>query len=241
MGTDIHFYVERRVSSGEWVSADTWEPDEYWEKDGTYGAVPLTVRFGKHFYDARNYDLFAILADVRNGSGFAGCDTGDGFNVIAQPRGLPDDMSPELAEYARRRCDHTPSWLLVSEIMAFDWTQTTIKRGWVSGPQFEKWTRWNRSHGLGPTDYCGGVSGRDIRHISAEEMEWRVKDVVASVMGFSYAERDKVIAGLKNFYCLVSWETPYYREAAHFLGETLPRLWRLGKPDDVRCVFWFDS
>ena len=46
--------------------------------------------------------LFAILAGVRNGYGFAGCDTGDGFRPIAPPRGLPGDVSPEVAEEARR-------------------------------------------------------------------------------------------------------------------------------------------
>lgn len=42
--------------------------------------------------DTRNYDTFAMLADVRNGRGFAGCDSGDGFEPICEPRGLPSDF-----------------------------------------------------------------------------------------------------------------------------------------------------
>ena len=102
MGTDIHFYVERRNGKG-WVSCDTWEDDEY--EPGR-----KTVPFHQHFYDTRNYDLFAILANVRNGRGFAGTDTGDGFVPLCEPRGLPDDMSAELVKEAEG-CDHTPSWV----------------------------------------------------------------------------------------------------------------------------------
>ena len=49
--------------------------------------------------DGRNYDWFAILADVRNGRGFAGVSTGEGFNVIAMPKGLPEDLSEEGMKY----------------------------------------------------------------------------------------------------------------------------------------------
>ena len=41
---------------------------------------------------------FAMLANVRNGRGFAGCWTSTGFPVIHEPRGLPSDLvlaSPE--------------------------------------------------------------------------------------------------------------------------------------------------
>jgi len=48
------------------------------------------------WYGDRNYNAFAILADVRNGYGFAGCDTGDGFVPISTPKGFPDDMCEEV-------------------------------------------------------------------------------------------------------------------------------------------------
>lgn len=238
MGTDIHFYVERRGAAGGWESCDTWEPSEYDDH-------ALTVPYGKHFYEGRNYDLFAILANVRNGSGFAGCDTGDGFIPIVEPRGLPADLSPQLRAEAGRYLEHTPSWLLISEIMAYDWTQVTTKRGWVSMGQYIDWVSWRRGQGLGPDSWSGGISGPVIEHITEQEMERRV-------VALSDDEKQALRRAAKGdpfggsgpgarYYCAVSWTTPYYRAAGSFLNETLPRLWRVGPPGDVRVVFWFDS
>lgn len=240
MGTDIHFYVERNVDD-KWLSCDTWETEEYLDEgEAPYKSVP----WGKRYYDGRNYDLFAILADVRNGSGFAGVKTGDGFSVISEPRGLPVDMSDELREEAGRRLEHTPTWLLVSEIMAFDWTQVTTKRGIVSAREFLAWRAWDRGHGLGPKEYSGGIWGANIKIIEADEMERRVVELEKSKRkdGLSNREiRDAIAAHLHNHYCEASWQTPYYRAASNFLSECLPRLWRLGDPAKVRCVFWFDN
>jgi hypothetical protein len=71
MGTDIHIAVEVRRPDG-WHLSD------------------LVVT------QNRNYRAFAVLADVRNGYGFAGSDTGEALKPISEPRGLPADMSPEL-------------------------------------------------------------------------------------------------------------------------------------------------
>lgn len=239
MGTDIHLYVERREGA-KWVSCDVWETDKY--EPGI-----KTVPYGKHFYDDRNYDLFAILANVRNGSGFAGVDTGDGFVPLSEPRGLPEDMSPELTAEATRSMEHTPSWVTLKELMDYDWTRTTLKRGVVNAAEYAKWAAWRRGQNLGPESYCGGVSGRDVRHVSEEEMATIVRDAekaARSGAGANLCNSDvweAVGAPLKNLYCRVSWTTPYYRAANEFLSECVPRLWRLGKPEDVRLVFWFDS
>lgn len=57
------------------------------QEDGKWKTVEVRVAG-----DDRNYDSFAVLADVRNGSGFAGVKTGEGWDYIAEPRGLPDDF-----------------------------------------------------------------------------------------------------------------------------------------------------
>lgn len=75
MGTDIHMAVEVKGKHGRW----------FW------------YQRGNEIYDGRNYDLFAQLADVRNGTGFAGVRTGSGFVPISSPRGLPNDISELLA------------------------------------------------------------------------------------------------------------------------------------------------
>lgn len=71
------------------------------------------------YYRDRNYSLFAILADVRNGYK-------PSFNPICDPKGLPYNISQEIA--TRFKCwgldAHTPSWLTVSELDTYDWEQT---------------------------------------------------------------------------------------------------------------------
>ena len=131
MGTDAHMYVERQVE-GEWVSADSTQPNEWHEKypeDEPKESVD-------HIYGDRNYDIFAILANVRHGSGFAGVDTGDGFNPIAEPRGIPEDASPLVRAEWERWQEHSPTWLSARDLMSFDWTQTTVKRGWVDAKTY---------------------------------------------------------------------------------------------------------
>lgn len=231
MGCDIHLYVEVK-KDGKWVSADTWETDDGW--------TDVT----KHFYSGRNYDLFAMLANVRNGRGFAGCDTGDGFNPISEPKGLPEDVSPEVKKLSEQwdADGHSHSHLTVQELLDYDWTQTTTKRGIVDAPTFFEWSRWQRSEGLGPDNYCGGVSGGSIREITEEEMKALIDKALVNFLDESVFFKKKVIeTSLPHEYCSVSWKTPYYRAAGEFLSETFFRLIRLGKPEDVRIVFFFDN
>ena len=90
MGTDIHMACEvKRNDKWELVTDKVfknhwYEPNsEYrWAKE-EYTNIP---------YDNRCYNLFAILAGVRNGRGFAGCKTGEEFNPISAPKGYPEDM-----------------------------------------------------------------------------------------------------------------------------------------------------
>lgn len=242
MGTDIHLYVERRVGD-KWVSCDKWEPDEYREENEP---ERKTVRFGNHYYSDRNYNLFGILADVRNGRGFAGVDMGDGFIPIAEPRGLPGDLSPELAVEVKHHLEHTPTWLLLSEIMAYDWEQVSTCRGIVSAHQYAKWSGWNRGRGEAPAEYCGGISGPLIEVVPESELKSRLTAFSAKLTAtdpsiVSWKIADRVKEEMPNVYCQVSWRVPYYKAADDFLSTCVPRLWKLGKPEDVRLVFWFDS
>lgn len=74
MGTDIHSIAQVK-RDGQWV----------------------TVAIGIDG-DQRSYNTFAMLADVRNGYGFAGCRTSTGFPVIRERRGLPEDLAAEVDE-----------------------------------------------------------------------------------------------------------------------------------------------
>lgn len=237
MGCDIHLYVEAK-EKGKWISKDQWRVDPYW--DAKEDPEEHKMERIAAFYDGRNYDLFAILANVRNGRGFAGVNTGDGFVPIADPKGLPVDVSPEVKQESDKwDCDgHSHSWHTVADLLAYDWTQTTVKRGYVNGPEFFAWSSWQKHRGFGPKSYSGGVWGQNIQHVSVEEMESRIASLTD---GLDYHAKAKAIEALQSVYTLVEWDVPYYRAANNFLSETMPRLWRLGDPNDVRIVFWFDN
>lgn len=95
MGCDIHDYVEVR-KNGKWEKVGKIFPNPYHdEKKETkiYDDYEWNARLIEHPFHVRSYDTFAILANVRNGSGFAGCNTGNGFISFPHHRGLPADVS----------------------------------------------------------------------------------------------------------------------------------------------------
>jgi hypothetical protein len=133
MGADIHFYVEKWTSSNNyegprdlsedrdqklnevledvpskfrWVSADKWELE-----DGNWH-----VPYNLEYYNRRNYYIFSILADVRNGSG---------IEPINYPKGIPDDASTGYLY----NCDqwdsdaHSHSYFTLEELLNVDWSE----------------------------------------------------------------------------------------------------------------------
>lgn len=222
MGTDIHVCVERRVD-GMWNAV--LKPDDYTE-DSLYW---LDVN--------RNYSLFAILADVRNGYG------GDGFIPISKPRGLPSDVSAEILKDHAEGWDHSISWLTLQEILDYDWTQITKRRGWVNGPAYFKWIQYNKRCGESPAEWCGFVGGTGIKHITVAQMDEEIRKIEQQYPDYrDYHKRFKAVEEtLGDTYCLIEWVQPYYKCCRYFLSDVIPQLLRIGKPEDVRLVFWFDS
>ena len=133
MGCDIHLYVENRVN-GAWRAAECFVQD----KDDPKSCAD--VPYEKRLYSGRNYNLFSILADVRNGYGFAGVPTGAGYKPMSKPKGLPADVSPEVKAVSDQwdGDGHSHSWFTVAEIMAYDWTPSI--RFW----QRSVTSRWER-------------------------------------------------------------------------------------------------
>lgn len=131
-------------------------------------------------YDGRNYDAFAILADVRNGRGFAGVKTGEGFNPIADPKGVPSDASPEYKEEVEswEGDGHSHSYFTVAELKAYNWNQTTISSGLVSlgvgdnisfGKGFAEMYREGTTDEI-PSVYFGGGTGVQISKADAMKL-----------------------------------------------------------------------
>ena len=217
MGTDIYTAAERRRQSGGWERAEPMVPNPFrrnedrmrivrrtpgWEK-----AYPEFVR--ERIFDGRNRDLYSALA--------FGVSAGPVSLVepVAQPRGLPDDVTEETRAY-----DHSEaygrSWLLVREIEDFDWDQPVIE---TTAPlvAVEPWAPRNP-----PRGYPNGVR-------LPEEPDWEpVGERLVSKYG-----------AVVQCYARPAGRT--YRESCeHFLNVSLPKLQSYGPSGEVRLVLWFD-
>ena len=100
MGCDIHIMGEKRDGDG-WRNCYSTAIDEI---------------------EQRSYNIFGFLANVRNYSD---------VEPISQPRGFPEDASYGVKEEFVNRWGgdgHTPSWLTVDELLAFDYDKMTEDR-----------------------------------------------------------------------------------------------------------------
>lgn len=211
MGTDIHGVFQKRAGA-EWID------------------IPTEYDFGRH------YQLFAVLADVRNGFGFAGIHTGKPIEPIAEPRGLPDDfhvddhdehplasvdmMAPwRRAAYARGEPisvwmgDHSFSWLSADEMLAwFEQPHTAEQTGVLSREERERWDGMSK-----PCSYCGGIWGGGA--VVVPDAERHTRDDWTHVQ--------------------CSWKSDLQKGLAYFFDEVKRLTEAHGR--DVRFVFGFDS
>lgn len=205
MGCDIHCWAQVRGEDGVWREALS------------------------DVYDGRNYRLFSMLADVRNGDP----KTGDNYCMpIREPRGIPDD-SPSI----QREADgwgHSGSWLTLAELQSFNWTGARVVLSGVVNPaQYAKW----KVDGA-PDGWCGGAFGGRTRHVTNEEMDALIADGTASATedGHFLTARDG-----NSYYTRVHWTQSYAEVAGSFVTDTMPKLAALGSPGNVRIVFFFDN
>jgi hypothetical protein len=181
MGTDIHLQVEVK-------DLDAWkicprkpfprynEPGFTWKDDPT----------------SRNYDLFAFLANVRNGIGFAGVITGARIEPQFPGRGFPadyqdprmwfedhsEDMDEEalvLATATPKRPygeypggdfwigDHSVTHATLKELQDCNWGLTVTSTGFVTLDQYLKY----RAEGA-PDEWCGDVGGHGVVKFEGE-------------------------------------------------------------------------
>jgi hypothetical protein len=222
MGCDAHIYVEVK-KNGQWKKVGKVFPNPYYrpaEKKETYNK-PKTDQP----YSGRNYDLFAILANVRNGRGFAGSDTGDGFIPIDMPRDLPKNVSKTIKDISDEWGvdGHSHSYFTLRELNEYDWNRETKHRGFVGVAEYNEF----KAEGS-PSGWCTMIDGKDIKKVSNSAFEKVVKLNPPDI---------------KNYYTQVEW-TVAYKDAIgkYWFEKTIPALTKLSKnPDDVRIVFWFDN
>lgn len=217
MGTDIHMIAEVRKDR-------VWHTilnKIFVEWEGTKFEKETCVPYGD-----RNYNLFAILADVRNGIGFAGLRTGERFNPISEPKGYPEDMCEYSEEFLSY--EHSASWLTLKEIFDFDWNQMHRNYGIVSEEDYKETIMQGRY----PTFWCGDISGD--KHVVIPESE-----MVDLIQGLIPHEEGK------HYYTGCYFNPLPYSDYAEDFLEAMEKLKIFvpenGTLEDVRIVFDFDS
>ncbi|EGC8556139.1 hypothetical protein [Listeria monocytogenes] len=212
MGCDIHLMVEVRDKK-----LDQWKEYDI--------ADELLKNIG------RNYNLFSILANVRNGVGFANSDTGNAFIPIDNPRGVPNDASEKYIAYVENwgLDGHSHSFLDLAELKKYDWRgQKNKHRGFMNQKDYAEYKRTGKI-----TRYATNVSGESVKKTANEAM-----DVVISSKVIPDKEAD--------YYTLVEWEESYYESAVNFVDKVLPALEKIANDcncenEDVRLLFFFDD
>ena len=253
MGTDIHTRLEV-LRNGTWeIVKDCMVPNPYY-REGAEGEWMREKIRSVSEGGPRNYDAFAILGDVRNGTGFAGSKTGDGFKPLSSRRGMPegaarldepfDDEEDNDAYEIGYLGDHSFSWLTLRELIADDnyWNQSTLCCGYVNARVYANWDKLGS-----PPSYCGDISGGGIKKVTREETDaiLAALDEKPAVPASHFD--DTPLDGYEvSHFVFVEWRVTYKESAGYYYSELIPAIAQYAEErglshDDVRLVFGFDS
>lgn len=230
MGTDIHIYVEE-YKNGSWAEI---EP-------------PIEADWGRMWSDwrnndptpdpeQRNYELFARLANVRNGYGFAGIPIFDPVVPLFAERGWPNDTSMEKHTYdnitdeesGRWLGDHSFTYLTMEEALEADWDISTKQVGVVNVENFLKWQDTGE-----PDVSSGDVSGPGIVIHSDPD----VYDAMIKNNEIRYDDYQRSLD-----LCRIWWTSKRIGNSGfvRWVREVLPTLTSV-EPKNVRILIGFDS
>lgn len=193
MGTDIHSQFQKRLHCGAWQDVES------------------------QYSEGRHYQLFAVLAGVRNGTGFAGVTTGEPVTPIAEPRGLPSDFEMDTEDDSchcgKWMGEHSQGWLSGDELLGWcDSPPVVSQCGIVSREEYAAWDRKSQ-----PQPYCRSIWGTNVLVAPTPEMFDKSDS-------FTHVQ--------------IEWLSPLKEELAYFFGE-VRRL--VGLHGEIRFVFGFDS
>ncbi|HVK02034.1 MAG TPA: hypothetical protein VM490_01030 [Armatimonadaceae bacterium] len=205
------------LNPGYYFARDEFLSDEDFDE----GAAPWPPLVPAEPFDlGRNYPLFAILANVLNRHHTAG---GANFEYISLPRGLPENLSPELRQFVDLWEDsfRSPSWLLLEELLNFPWQEKVIVREGMVDPHVAHLFGYRRTYFPWP--------------------RWQPPRTPR--VGFPWAEWPEDIqisySAIRVEGVTVRWLETYNEAAGDFL-EVLEPLRASGDPGNIRLVFWFD-
>lgn len=206
MGTDIHLAVEVRVKGVGWSYRPSFP--KYDEEGFSWEADPCE----------RFYKLFALLADVRNGFGFAGVSTHARIEPLFSGRGIPTDSVIDIDAHLG---DHSFTWASFNELKAIDWDGQMVVQIGVVRAAIAK----GMKDGVRPEGYIGAVTGPRVKMFRCVA-EWEAS---------GHPEGDS--------YVQVIWHDSPFEKCAFrtWVSGCLTQIAEEFGPENVRVLIGFDS
>jgi hypothetical protein len=232
MGTDIHIWVEAQTDNG-WMDISTRAIKQKRVDLSTILTLPTEDQQAKIFEyfagnpENRNYMVFAYLADVRNGYGFAGCEIFNPIEPCFEGRGYPNNTSIDTD-----LCNHSPTHFTVDEILKHKGWEQPIKE--IGCVEYGHWKEFIDSQKTdnplsAPMTYCGSVSGGDTSITHANRFE----------------SIDPQSEDIKNIYIKGSWTVQNPLKDTNFFkwlqGEEMASLIEQYGEENLRIIVNFDS
>ncbi|MBE9210489.1 hypothetical protein IQ244_29105 [Nostoc sp. LEGE 06077] len=198
MSTDIRIFAEC-LQDGQWTPLSRTE-DLSKESHQDLSTLEI-IDIGRH------YEFFTVLAGVRRERflKWSGADV----RPISRPRGLPKDLSPLLKSYIQDDDGWGASWLMVQEVINFDWEQSITFYGLVE-PQYANLFSDNQ-----PFPY---EQWPENAHCYSLNSNYLPK---ADIVQVSWVESYREFVG------------------SEFLDYFFEKLLALGSPKEVRIIFYF--
>lgn len=219
--------------------------EKYAKENPRYKHVPVKLGDRRHkwdrcktrlpeFFDGRNYLMFAILGNVRNGYGFAGVKTFDPLPSMSDNRGFPADMTPEAN--AKMSHEHSESWLTLAEMQTYDFDGLLVHEGVIDEVTFLECLIAQKT----PESWSGSISGNGIETLTPEQYLalWGKKD------GWGKEIAPKTYDPEKRYFIQYRWTVPLKTacpEIADILAYLHNAIPKGGTANDVRMIFDFDS
>lgn len=246
MGCDIHLFVEVR-KDGKWEAIkdidkyalkQAQEDLDYFRCFGAdempgYTEMDFIERVEQEsqpkymfLYNGRNYNLFSMLAGVRNGYR----SNGNTYEItpIDYARGVPSDASDAYKQYADEWGvdGHSHSYFTLTELDDPSYWLATEKFGGYMTPEAFKNHMEDKS-----ACYYFSADSEPYTVISNEEMK-------------AYVESDNYDPFCHHLRTFLEWYMPRCKLDSYFYNEVLGYLRKLGEEygkDNVRIVFFFDN
>jgi hypothetical protein len=259
MGTDIHLYIETRNGDGwepvqppfqrdeeGWSSYRTWS--DYWKPwsdPPSEQTIPDPV--------ARNYEVFAFLADVRNGYGFAGVPIFTPLEPQFAGRGIPEDTNykeeevDDDGEVVEEHPDnfgiwlgyHDFTWATLKELLEAPWDLNMREYGVIHVSEYDDFVKNGR-----PEHYSGGISGQGIKTFKSEQVFLEALDRGEIPDEELNAEQGRFGAEGK-LYVRVAWDDSPLTRSSFYEWLNCDWVKELSRaadgPENVRVTMGFDS